>query len=132
MKFNKTSKRFKTNNKHETIKNKQKRKNNIIKITNTPTQQFETIKTITNASKPIKQQTQKTITKTVNNAKTITSIKKILQQQIKTMKTNTKTKQIKNCKHNKNKHNHIANHTTYETNTKSIKTIKPMQNVTIR
>ena len=50
---------------------------------------------------------------------------KILQKQIKTMKTNTKTKQINNCKHNKNKHNHVANHTTYETNTKIIKTIKP-------
>ena len=109
-----------------------KRKKHIIKSTNTPTKQFETIKTITNASKPITHQTHKTITKTVNNAKTIKSIKKILQQQIKTMKTNTKTKQINNCKHNKNKHNDIANHTTYETNTKRIKTFKPMQNVTTR
>ena len=70
MKLNKTSKCFKTNNKHETIKNKKKRKNNIIKSTNTPTQQFETIKTMENASKPIKQQTQKTKTKAMENMKT--------------------------------------------------------------
>jgi hypothetical protein len=59
MKFNKHPNVSKRTNNNETItkqkqKQQKKSKKHIIKSTNTPTKQFETIRTITNASKPIK------------------------------------------------------------------------------